>query len=332
MDSHIQTNDFLAGKDDFYNIACGVDDKFVMPLATMLNSLFIFNKHHRFRVFILSLKISNENKKQISDWVHSKEHIVKFIDVEEQLLNPFPIMQAEDISKATYLRIFIPELIPQEINKILYLDTDIIINRNIDNLYNTNIDSYALAAVEDAPNDSFVAKKNFPSRYFNAGVLLLNLQFLREINFSNQARQYIQQSAIPLKFHDQDILNDILLNKILFLPIQWNLLDCFFYKPAIIQNERINELTIAKRSPAIIHFSGTVKPWHVGNIHPLSKKFKSCRPKLKIYNEVSKWEKFKTFPRYQKILFIMHCPTGIIRIIDPIIIKIWTKIDKLRQR
>ena len=100
MDSHIQTNDFLVGKDDFYNIACGVDDKFVMPLVTMLNSLFIFNKHHRFRVFILSLKISNENKKQISDWVHSKEHIVNFIDVEEQLLNPFPIMQAEGISKA----------------------------------------------------------------------------------------------------------------------------------------------------------------------------------------------------------------------------------------
>lgn len=310
------------------NIACGIDDKYAKPLVTMLNSLFNHNKGTTYNIFILSLNISNENKELISSWIHQNGHNIHYIDIEAKTLEKFPLKDDETISKATYLRLLISELVPPEIDKILYLDVDIIINKNLTELYDTDIEHFALAAIEDAPNNSAIAQDIFPAPYFNAGVLLLNLKYLRNIRFTAKALQFVQENHNKITFHDQDVLNALLYEKCLLLPIQWNLLDCYFANPPKIQKPRAPYLQQALKNPAIIHFSGTIKPWHLGCLHPLKKLYSKNNPKIKIHHNISKYERFNDFPRYQRILFIIHCPSPIVKAIDSVAMKIWKYLAK----
>jgi lipopolysaccharide biosynthesis glycosyltransferase len=314
------------------NIACGIDDKYAKPLVTMLNSLFKHNKACTYNIFVLSLNVSDENKKQISTWIHQKGHNIHYIDIKKATLEKFPLKETETISKATYLRLFIPELLPQNINKVLYLDVDIIINKNLTELYDSNIEHFALAAIEDAPNSSIIAQEISPTPYFNAGVLLLNLNYLRDIHFTTQALQFIQANHNKIIFHDQDVLNAMLHDKCLLLPIQWNALGCFFLNPPIIQKSRISQLQQALNDPAVIHFSGSIKPWHLGCQHPLKRLYSENVPKIKTYHNISKYEMLCTFPRYQQLLFIIHCPNRLTKAIDYIATKTWKYLAKRKHQ
>lgn len=311
----------------YYNIICGIDNNYVEQCATMLNSLFHNSPNSQFKIFILSLDISLHNKNTLSNWILSQNNLVNFIDIkQEQILN-CPIKKDDTISAATYLRLLIPQVIPNDIEKALYLDVDLIVSGDIAELFSIDISSYAACAVEDAPNDSFIPEYAKLSNYFNAGVLLLNLKTLRAQKFTDKALDFIFQNTNLLKFHDQDIINAVLKNQILPLPLKWNLLDCFYNDCPKIQDERITELNSALKNPGIIHFSGAVKPWHAGCSHKLAHLYKKNKPKLKLYLKPRKWERLNTFPRYQQFLLILHCPKPIIKVIDRIISHVWNQFE-----
>ncbi|MDD6090897.1 MAG: glycosyltransferase family 8 protein [Hallerella succinigenes] len=306
-----------------YNIVCGIDDKYVRPLTAMLQSLFEHCCNGSCSVFILSLDVQTKNKDLITAWVNSKGHRIQFIDINKKALDFCPIQTFDSISIATYLRLLTPEILPKHIDKVLYLDTDIIIQKDIEDLYEEDLNGIALAAVEDAPNESVVAKEIFPAPYFNAGVILLNLNFLRATKFTEHAFRYIKSNPDKLSLHDQDVLNALLHDKAKFLSIQWNLLDCYYNDPPKIQTNKRSALKIALSDPAIIHFSGSIKPWHVECEHPLSHLFKKYLPKIKLKSQSLKLEHLYKFPKYQRFLLKLHVPFKIIRRLDPIAHTVW---------
>lgn len=309
-----------------YDIVCGIDNNYVEQCATMLNSLFRNNPESQFKIFILSLDISQHNKITLSNWILSQNNQINFINItQEQLLN-CPIKGEDTISAATYLRLFIPKFIPNDIEKVLYLDVDLIVLGNITELFSIDTSNYAACAVEDAPNDSLIPEYAKLSNYFNAGVLLLNLKKLRAQNFTEKALEFILQKPNLLKFYDQDVINAVLKNQILPLPLEWNLLDCFFQKIPKIQEHKKTHLIKAKERPNVIHFSGAYKPWHAGCFHPLKHLYFKNKPKIKLQTKKTKWDRLYLLPRYQQFLLKLHCPKPLFNIIDVIIVKFWHRI------
>lgn len=303
------------------NIAFCIDNNYVRHLTTTLSSLFQNTACSNYHIFIFSLNVSPTNKKNISSWA-SAFCKIEFIDVTDKSVKDFPIQNNSSISLATYLRLFIPSLLPENIKKILYIDSDTLILSNIDALYNIDISNYALAAMEDVNNKEFLRlAPGIP--YFNAGVILFNLSFLRKLDFTINAINFISENKNLLKYYDQDVLNALLGKDVLLIPLKWNMLDCFYWDPPYIQNSRRKDLTLAKKDPAIIHFSGIIKPWHYFSNHPYTKKYRSYTPNLELFCSNDSWDHFKRIPSYQKILLSLMLPRKIYYFLNRLAVNIW---------
>lgn len=255
------------------NIICGIDDQYCQHCGAMLLSLFESNPG-AITIYVLSLELSEKSKNLLKELVDSYQKQIHFIDIPSELVLNFPMKSTDYPSLATYLRLFIPQLLPFEVDKALYVDSDIIFKKDISALYDSDITNYALAGMEDAPNQNAL-RLGFPESdlYFNAGFVLLNVKYLRDMDFTNKAMAYIRDCREKIVLHDQDVLNALLHGKVLFVPIKWNMLDCFYRKPPFIAKKYMRELHENLDSPAVIHFSGPLKPWHHGCPHPLRKEY-----------------------------------------------------------
>lgn len=271
------------------NITSGIDDSYSQHIAVTLVSLFLTNKPYHFHIYLLTLNVTEKHKKQLYDLAQSFSHEITFIPISERDISNFPHKKTDYLSIATYLRLFIPVKLPLDILKVLYIDSDIIFNSNIEELYSIDLNKYSAAAVEDAPNQNPLRLGyDNKDKYFNAGVLLLNLEYLRKIDFTNLALSYIQRNSEIITFHDQDVLNALLHGTVLFLPIKWNMLDCFYFRKPRIYPNYLPELYQSQKAPCIIHFSGPIKPWHWGKSHPLKTLYKH-------YLNYIPWRKKKFF-------------------------------------
>lgn len=252
------------------NIICGIDDKYYRHCGAMLLSLFSHDSD-TFQVYVLTLGLTDAHKGLLTELVESRGNRIRFIGIGKELIENFPMKKSDYPSLATYLRLFIPRVLPPEVEKALYADSDIIFNGNIAQLYETDLTDYAAAAMEDAPN-RHPERLGYPAgdSYFNAGLLLLNLKMLREMNFVEKALDYIRENHRKIVLHDQDVLNALLHGRVQFIPIKWNMLDCFYKTPPFIAEKYKAELAACSNAtPPVIHFSGPLKPWHHGCPHPL---------------------------------------------------------------
>ena len=147
-------------------------------------------------------------------------------------------------SMAHYFRLLAPRVLPAHIKKILYLDSDVIVRGSLRELWNTDLSGHALAAVADAFWDP---KAELPyldmpegAKYFNSGVILINLDYWRQNNVCERAIAFIRDNPTKVNYYDQDALNAILV-------------DCWINLPAIWNQHILN--------PTIVHFIGDHKPW-----------------------------------------------------------------------
>ena len=161
------------------------------------------------------------------------------------------------ISYETYFRIILPEII--DVDKVLYLDSDLIVRRPLNDLYNKNIESVAIAAAYDYKAQERKKELGIPdaASYFNAGVLLMNLEYWRNYNLTNILEHYIQEMGSNLKYWDQDALNALLYDKVLIVEDTWNIQTANFELEYYDKNNLTN--------PAIVHFTGASKPWHISS-------------------------------------------------------------------
>lgn len=165
---------------------------------------------------------------------------------------------------AIWYRVFLPELLP-DLDKVLYLDSDLIVLQSLAELWERDLSQHALAAVTNPmpaihrryPRDVLGLA---PEDYFNSGVLLLNLERLRKDGARERLLEYARQhpaNACP----DQDALNVLFHDSCLRLHLRWNyqtaLLDLHPHEVPI-PAAQVRE---AATNPAIVHFSGPFKPW-----------------------------------------------------------------------
>ncbi|MEH7502244.1 glycosyltransferase family 8 protein [Neobacillus drentensis] len=232
---------------DTIHIITAVNNDFAKHMAVMLFSL-LENKKSKnpLIIHVLEADLSEQNKLKLKRLVSRYRAEICFIKMEDSLFKNCLIFG--HITKETYYRIKIPDLIGQQIQKALYLDSDMIIHDDITRLWETNINEVFLAAIEDPLGHYRVEDLAITENsYFNAGVLLINVTKWREHSISEQVMRFIRENPSKIWWWDQDALNAILFDKWLKLEMKWN------FQP-------LSQIPLTY--PSIVHFTSPMKPWN----------------------------------------------------------------------
>jgi lipopolysaccharide biosynthesis glycosyltransferase len=191
---------------------------------------------------------------------------LRFHEVADRWVKGLPIKGFT--RKATWYRIFLDELLP-DADRILYLDVDLLVMDSLGPLWQTSLDGYVLGAVSNVPE---LHEKPYTERpelegdsYFNAGVLLLDLNAVRREGLGEKLRTFSVRNAPRLRWRDQDALNEVLHHRRLHLHPRWNCMNAVVSFPWAAEYFDPSELEEARRRPAIRHFEGPSynKPWHL---------------------------------------------------------------------
>jgi len=247
-------------------IAVAIDKGYVMPLSVMLHSLFDNNRGENIKIYVLASTLDEEDEQAISECGNKYSQKVEFVKFDDSVLKKYHI--SHHISHATYYRILIPELFSEITEKVLYLDSDIIINANIRELWDTKIENKGVAATS-VPFFDPVKTLGLPEGtiYFNAGIILINLNFWRKNNTHKKVLAYLDENSGKLPNWDQDALNAILYNDTVIVKIDWNIQSIMFLRKKEYQNLELGNKQ-SMENPKIVHYTGVSKPWHYADAHP----------------------------------------------------------------
>lgn len=252
---------------DKINIVFASDDNYAQHIAVVMASTMAKTKE-KVRFFVINDNISSEKIAKLKNTAVKLNTTVEFIAVsEEQFTN---VYLSGHVSKAAYFRLALADIMPDDIEKVIYLDVDLLVYDDIKNLWQNDIKKYALAAVPDfgimASNRLCRQKKEViglpkGKAYFNSGVLLINLKQWREKNYTAQILEVINKNSFP--HHDQDALNKIFMKNWLQIDLRWNIIPPVFnlFTKILLNKTFRNQAINAKRNPGIIHYAGRYKPW-----------------------------------------------------------------------
>ena len=291
------------------HIACNIDNNYIMQCCTTLESVMYNNKAEQITFHIIAFQLSDEAKNMITNEVKKYHQTVFFYQYTPNAT--LPAFASSRFSLAAYLRLFVADILPMNIHKVIYLDCDLIVNGAISDLWDINISEYALAAVEDmwSGKPCNYERLNYSSEftYFNSGVLLINLDVWRSSHIGQASIEYATKHAEALIFNDQDILNALLHDQKLLIPFRWTVQDGFLRRKRRIRPQAIPTLLAELRHPIIIHYTGHRKPWLYLCLNPYKELFfkyqdmttwKGIRPKIP-----TSW-KIKSI--IDKTLYLLH--------------------------
>ncbi len=238
-----------------------VDDGYCPFLAVAIQSLIDHaSPEYTYSIKVLNTDIGSSNKQKISKY--ERENVsIEFVDLNYYMRKVMDKLYTRDYySKSTYFRLFIPNLYPQY-DKALYLDSDIVVLDDIAALYHTEMGDDLVAA---APDDIIQFNPVFQTyvekvvgvadyrRYFNAGVLLMNLDQLRRFRFQEKFVYLLDKIRFQVA-QDQDYLNRLCKGRVTFLDRTWNRMP-------------IEDPRIKLEDVKLVHYNLAFKPWHFEDI------------------------------------------------------------------
>lgn len=277
-----------------------LDNGYCQHAAVVMASICLNNiGKHRF--YVISDCINYLNKRKFSSLSDLLKCDINFIFIEKEKFDDFPIGNKTAnnyVTLATYYRLLLVDLLPKDLERIIYLDCDIVVNGSLDSLWNWRFSENAMiAALEDQKGMmERCVILGFPVKYsyFNAGVILFDLKKVRAIYSIQDVLAYIRNNYSKIKFHDQDILNVFFYDKKDFISLRFNVMDTFLKRqkslPARYEKEYADLY-----NPVIVHYSGPIKPWFVECNHPY---------KVLYYYYLSKtpWSDYVPKSRYDNIV------------------------------
>lgn len=255
------------------------NDNYARHLAVSMYSLMDHNQvAEQIRVFILSVGISQENQEKLSEIARQFARELVFIpmgDIKEKF--PYAI-ETGGFDISTMSRLFIGSLLPTEVKRVLYLDCDTVVLNSIKRLWQVNLHENIMGAVLEPTIYSSLKpalglRENDP--YFNAGVLLIDLENWRKNHVEEQLLAFYQKLGGHTFGCDQDILNGTLKGKIRVLSPRYNFFTnyrYFRYEELVKHSPSYSivpkkAFTQAKAHPAILHYAGDERPWMAGNLN-----------------------------------------------------------------
>lgn len=251
------------------NLVFSADQKFIPYFATTLYSVISnYTCKHPLHVYLLTDEQFTEAEEQkINRMRTKKDFTLHAIKVDAKRFSK--IKTTEGISVAAYNRLYMPSVLPIEVTKALYLDSDIIVEKCISEIYDLDMEGIVARGAEDSISTFYKNKYDLDpnSHHINSGVMLCNLSLMRDINIEGMIEDFLQIHQYRIVMGDQQIINEVLYDYIEPLPIAWNVHGSMFNKKWVREKVGIdNSMTIegveqAVSSPAVIHYTYKRKPW-----------------------------------------------------------------------
>lgn len=238
------------------------DTAYAPYLATTLRSIVDANRHAwPLDLHILADGLAAATKGRVAASLPAGSAQLRWIDVDLDFFAPY----AQRFSRTAYARLLIPSVFPDYAGKLLYLDSDLLVLANLDPLWSIDLEGAVIGAVLDGldrdlkVNDPRYVAVPRVRNYFNAGVLLIDLDRWRAERITERAIDYMTRNP-NAPFYDQDALNFACDGRWKPLDEHWN----FHY---LHFNHRFARMPAAAR-PAIVHFVDVVKPWKPASLSP----------------------------------------------------------------
>ncbi|MBR1540534.1 MAG: glycosyltransferase family 8 protein [Clostridia bacterium] len=257
-----------------------INDGYVPFLAVSLESLVAkISEQNFYEIRVLYTHLNEEHQKALKKY-ERKNLTIEFVDLNEKIERIANKLYTRDyFSMETYYRLFLPDLYP-EMKKALYIDADTVLLDDIAKLYNIDLGTNLVGAIPDGAVQSIkefqdyvelvVGLKDYHN-YFNAGILLMNLEELRNYRFQVKF-MYLLDTIKFRVAQDQDYLNRLCKGRVTIIGNEWNTM------PGANPDKR-------SKNPKLIHFNLSNKPWHLDNV-PYEEYFWDFAWQTDFYDEI----------------------------------------------
>lgn len=251
------------------NILVTLDRNYILPLRVLLLSLFENNIGSRFSIYMIYSGVPDSDLKELRTLTRQYGSELNPIEMNDTLFKDAPVVS--HYTQAMYYRLLAHEVLPKRLDKILYLDPDILVINPIGGLYATDITDYLYAAASHTFLTSVTKTINKlrlsgseADGYFNSGVLLMNLKRQRERIHREEIFQYIEENRSKLILPDQDVLNALYGEEICPLDDSLYNFDTRKSKTYFVASSGIKDSNWVMQNTVLLHFCGKQKPWKKG--------------------------------------------------------------------
>ncbi|TWT37105.1 General stress protein A [Posidoniimonas corsicana] len=279
--------------------ATGADEGYALPLAvTVRSAIDSLSADARLRLFIIDGGLSPETRDRLEASWQDPRVCIEWVDPDIGAVEHLPV--SDHVSTTCYLRLMLPECLPGDIGKLIYFDADMLIRRDLTELYAEPLgDDLALAVQEmTAPwIDSELATADYPRRhpylsaarpvanyrelglrpeamYFNSGLLVIDAARWRREDVGGRVFDCLEANRDHVLWWDQYGLNVVLSDQWRALDPRWNQTAGAFAYPSWRESPLGEEaFRNLRRDPWIVHYCSPTKPWHYFCDHPFRKDF-----------------------------------------------------------
>lgn len=239
------------------NIAFGITGDWLEYTCVTIRSIIENGKDNEYKFFILSDMPKEEFSKAIKSFCEKTENIspINICPINMNNSEFDGVVYDKRVGVSAYYRLKLASL--TDADKMIYLDSDVVVLSDIKKLWDYDITDYFIGAVEDKYSNLMTVRANLSEDdiYINSGVLLMNLKKFREEKLEEKFFSKLREN--DNNYSDQDVLNDLCRNKILHLPLKYNLM-LTTDDPNAFPTRR-DEYNEALKNPFILHYS--IKPW-----------------------------------------------------------------------
>ena len=266
---------------EYLHIVISSDENYISHAAALCKSIFRHNKNdYRIYVHLLSNRVTKRSIGKLHSLFEGKESKLTVYDVED-IQSKLMVKVPQTIAITAYLRLFIAYILPQEIQKVLYMDVDAIVNKSLHDLWNIEFKNELIAGVLDSVSTNAKSLIGIVSAepYLNSGLLLINLKVWRTENIQSKFLSFLIKNDGNVYHHDQGILNAVCSSRKIIIHPKYNVMTSFF-DFSVKQLQSLNAITPyytqveideAKENSVYIHFTPSLsnRPWLVNCAHPL---------------------------------------------------------------
>lgn len=298
------------------SVVYATDDNYAQHVAVSIMSLLkTSNEAIQYDLFLLGNNLSVTNRSKLTSIVKQYNASIQIIDI-TNLQDKLPSdIDVAKLSISTYSRLFLADLLPVSIERILYLDCDTLITQDLSALADYPMTDISVYGVEDMMYPEMKVRIGLKpnDKYINAGVLLINLKRWREISATSRFLTFINKFDGKVPHLDQGVINGVLLDKGI-LPLKYNAqspLYAIHRYNDLLRFHSLNsyyspqEVSMARRKPVIIHYTSffVERPWFKFCLHPQKGLYRSLLKKTPYANHSLQNNKYGWNRKLKMILF-----------------------------
>lgn len=247
-----------------------VDKNYILPLQVMLTSLYMNNPGEDVELYLLHSRLQEKELEPLEKQCGRLGYKFFPVKIEDSWFSQAPV--TKQYPREMYYRLLAPCFLPQKLHRILYLDPDILVINSLKPLWETDMKGRLFAAAAhtgktNLANNINQVRLGTTHKYFNSGVLLINLDQGRKEILPEEIFRYAGEHAKELLLPDQDILNAVFGSRTLELDdYLWNY-DARNYSTYLLWSGGVCDMDWVMENTGILHFCGKTKPWQAGYIH-----------------------------------------------------------------